>query len=251
LRGWAPSLIGDVVAAAGFDAVEWAVGPGQVLDTPERAVRELPPLMARHELDAVCVTVQGGAASLLDPLGLRPFLELAELLGAPYVRVFPPDFQRGSLADATARARSGLEEAVELARPHGVAILIEVCPGTVAPSTAQARALVGGCPAERAGVLYDPGNMVIEGHVSPRVAIAELGDRLRHVHVKNVAWRRQADGWRWRHAQLTRGLLDWGEILAELDRAGYPGLLALDHIAGRPTLAGVNRDAEILRRAVP
>jgi sugar phosphate isomerase/epimerase len=174
---------------------------------------------------------------------LRPFAALAAELGAPHVRVFAPELRdRG-------RARRGLETAAEIAAAHGVAVLVETAPGTTTPSTAQARALVEGLPPERVGVLYDPGNMVIEGHVDPRLALAELGPYLHHVHVKNIAWRRLNGVWRWRHAPLDAGLLDWPEILSALHRAGYRGRLSLDHLAGRPSPATLRRELGALRSA--
>ena len=79
--------------------------------------------------------MQGGAASLRAPARLRPFVALAAELGAPHVRVFAPALRdRG-------RARAGLEAAAGLAAEHGLAVLVETAPGTIAPSTAQARAL--------------------------------------------------------------------------------------------------------------
>jgi sugar phosphate isomerase/epimerase len=128
-----------------------------------------------------------------------------------------------------------------------VALLVETSPGTIAPSTAQARALVDGLPPEHVGVLYDPGNMAIEGHVAPTLAVDELGSYLHHVHVKNIAWRRLGGTWTWRHAALDAGFLDWGDVLSALRRAGYAGRLSLDHLGGRPSLALLRREVELLR----
>jgi sugar phosphate isomerase/epimerase len=92
--------------------------------------------------------------------------------------------------------------------------------------------------------------MVIEGHVDPRLAVQELGPYLRHVHVKNVAWRREGGAWRWRHAPLAEGLLDWGSIVPTLRRAGYTGRLSLDHLGGRPSAAVLRREVDVLRAFV-
>jgi sugar phosphate isomerase/epimerase len=87
------------------------------------------------------------------------------------VRIFAPAYRAG----ARERARDGLARAAELAAAHGVALVVETSPGTIAPSTAQARALVDGFPPEHVGVLYNPGNMAIEGHVDPALVLDELG----------------------------------------------------------------------------
>jgi sugar phosphate isomerase/epimerase len=231
LPGWDAPRVAQAALAAGLTAVEWGIGPGQAVELPGKA--------ALNDLGVVAagICVQGDAASLLEPEKLRPFAELAAEIGAPHVRVFAPAL--GERAD-------GLATAAKIAKEHGVTLLIETAPETIAPSTAQARALVDGFPPDEVGVLYDPGNMVIEGHVDPRLAIAELGPYLRHVHVKNVAWRREHGTWQWRHAELDAGLLDWNAILAALRQANYTGRLCLDHLGGKPSLATLRRELSVL-----
>jgi sugar phosphate isomerase/epimerase len=236
LPGWPAARVARAALDAGLTAVEWGAGPGQAVESPRRAAQSLRSL----GVVAAGVCVQGGVASLTAPSRLRPYAALAAELGAPHVRVFAPALRNRE------RALDGLAAAAEIARDEGVALLIETAPDTIVPSTSQARALVDGFPPELVGVLYDPGNMVIEGHVNPPLAIAELGPYLRHVHVKNVAWRRERGTWRWRHAALDTGLLDWDAIRAALRQAGYTGRLSLDHLGGTPSLATLRRELRTL-----
>jgi sugar phosphate isomerase/epimerase len=239
LPGWDSARVARAAADAGLSAVEWGVGPGQAVESPGKAAT-----LEELGVEAAGICVQGGIASLTAPSRLRPFAALAAALGAPHVRVFAPEYRDRR------RARDGLAAAAEIAEEYGVAVLVETSPGTISPSTAQARALVDGFPPERVGVLYDPGNMVIEGHVEPRLAVAEPGPYLRHVHVKNIAWRRRDGTWGWRHAPLADGMLDWEAIVAALRQAGYGGRLSLDHLGGRPSLALLRREVDVLRRLV-
>jgi sugar phosphate isomerase/epimerase len=234
LPGWDAPHVAEAALAAGLTAVEWGIGPGQAIESPDDATL--------NDLGVVAagICVQGGAASLSEPEKLRPFAGLAAETGAPHVRVFAPAL--GEPAD-------GLAAAAAIAKEHGVTRLIETAPETIAPSTAQARALVDAFSPDEVGVLYDPGNMVIEGHVDPRLAIAELGPYLRHVHVKNVAWRHEKGRWEWRHAALDAGLLDWGAILSALQQASYTGRLCLDHLGGEPSLATLRRELSVLARS--
>jgi sugar phosphate isomerase/epimerase len=233
LPGWDPPRVAQAALAAGLTAVEWGIGAGQAVESPRGAAAPLKNL----GVEAAGICVQDGSASLTTPAKLRPFAALAAEIGAPHVRVFAPTL--GERAD-------GLAAAAAIAREYGVMLLIENGPGTTAPSTAQARALVDAFPPDEVGVLYDPGNMVIEGHVDPRLALAELGPYLRHVHVKNVAWRREQGSWQWRHAPLDAGLLDWSAILAALRQANYTGRLCLDHLGGKPSLATLRRELSVL-----
>jgi sugar phosphate isomerase/epimerase len=231
LPGWDAPRVAHAALDAGLTAVEWGIGPGQAVESPGDAK------LTDLGVVAAGICVQGGAASLLEPEKLRPFAALAAEIGAPHVRVFAPALGERAADLATAAATT---------KEHGVALLVETAPETIAPSTAQARALVEGFPPTEVGVLYDPGNMVIEGHVDPRLAIAELGPYLRHVHVKNVAWHHEDGRWQWRHAALDAGLLDWPAIVAALDDAGYTGRLCLDHLGGESSLATLKRELSLL-----
>jgi sugar phosphate isomerase/epimerase len=92
--------------------------------------------------------------------------------------------------------------------------------------------------------------MVIEGYVAAPLALAQLGRHVRHVHVKNIGWSRRAGAWRWHHAALDTGILQWPAILDELGRAGYRGRLSIDHLGGRPTLALLRAESGRLRQLV-
>jgi sugar phosphate isomerase/epimerase len=248
LRGFPASVVADIAVGAGLEAVEWAVGPTQPVSDPAEA-GELVELSRERGLVVPCVTVQGADEALLDPESLRPYMRLAQGLESPYVRVFTPRYS-GALASELRRARNCLGQAAELAHDHGVALLIEVSPGTLAPSTLHARELLRGLGETDVGVLYDPGNMVIEGHIQPGLATAELGTLLKHLHVKNIEWLRDASGWRWRHAPLADGLLDWSRLAECLRQADYRGWLSLDHLPGEPSAESLTAELAALRAIV-
>jgi sugar phosphate isomerase/epimerase len=127
-----------------------------------------------------------------------------------------------------------------------VGVLVETAPGTLAPSGSLALALVGHHPPGRAGVLYDPGNTVIEGWVAPALGLARLGRHLRHVHVKNIGWSRRGGAWRWGYEKIDGGMVDWAATLRALAAARYRGRLSIDHLSGRPTPALLRAESERL-----
>jgi sugar phosphate isomerase/epimerase len=92
--------------------------------------------------------------------------------------------------------------------------------------------------------------MIIEGHLAPAVAVARLGPYLRHVHVKNIAWGRRGEVWQWRHASLSRGILDWRSIVHELAAADYPGLFSIDHLGGEASARKLGAESAFLRELV-
>jgi sugar phosphate isomerase/epimerase len=249
LPGWSPGHVVDVALSLGLAAVEWASGRGQAIERAEAGprVREL---CERAGLRSGGLAVQDPEVTLATPGRAARHVALAAALGAPHVRLLAPTYHGGSLAREQERVRAGLARLVELAAPKGVAVLVETSPTTLAPAPELAVALVEGESPERAGVLYDPGNMVIEGHLAPAVAIARLGPYLRHVHVKNIAWARRGDAWQWRHAGLAAGILDWRSIVHELAAAHYPGLFSIDHLGGEASARKLGSESAFLRDLV-
>ena len=103
----------------------------------------------------------------------------------------------------------------------------------------------------------DPANLVLAG-MDPVVFVAELGDRIAHVHAKDAErvphrvarsgllahgdWRRRDRGFRFRVPGW--GELSFKRIISELQLAGYTGVLAVEH--EDPTMSQI----EGLRQAV-
>lgn len=92
------------------------------------------------------------------------------------------------------------------------------------------------------GFNFDPANLVLAG-MDPVVFVAELGERILHVHAKDAelvshqagrsgllahgAWDRRDRGFRFRVPGW--GDLDWKRLISELRQAGYDGVLAVEH----------------------
>jgi sugar phosphate isomerase/epimerase len=246
LPGWSASQVIEVALSLGFPAVEWGCGPGHAIERPEIGA-ELGQLCERAGLRSGGLSVQDPEVTLATPRTAAPHVALAVALGAPHVRLLAPPYRGGSLQREQQRVRSGLDFLVDLAAPSGIAVLVETSPMTLAPAPEFAAALVEQHPPEHAGVLYDPGNMAVEGHLTPALAIARLGGYLRHVHVKNIAWSHRGEAWHWRHASLANGMLDWRAILDRLALAGYEGTFSIDHLGGTATRARLSAESSYLR----
>jgi sugar phosphate isomerase/epimerase len=249
LPGWRPDQVVALAASLGFSKVEWASGPGHAIEDPAKGPK-LRDLCDRAGLYSAGLSVQDPEVTFETPEAAAPHIALAIALGAPQVRLLAPPYRGGSLKLEQKRTRAGLDRLVELAAPAGLAVLVETSPTTLAPAPELAATLVEQQAPERAGVLYDPGNMAIEGYLAPALAIARLGPYLRHVHVKNIAWRRSGDAWCWRHAPLARGVLDWRSIVHGLAAARYRGLFSIDHLGGQASALKLHSESAFLRRLV-
>jgi len=243
LPGWSAERVLATARELGFGAVEWGVGPGQAVEDPDRAA-QLAERCRAQGVRTVGVSVQDPAVRLTASIRTTAaHLRLATTLGAGYVRLFAEPHRGGGLAAQQRRHRHALDRLVERAAGDRVRVLVETSPDTLAASPELAMALVAHQPAKLAGVLYDPGNMVIEGELGAGITVGLLGRHLAHVHVKNIRWTRVAGAWQWRYAPLDDGRVSWPEVIERLRAARYAGWYSLDHLPGRPTAAALRRQS--------
>lgn len=150
---------------------------------------------------------------------LADALRRAELLGAPYVRIFTfyrdgdPDPRHA--ADVASEVLDGLTGRIPL--------LVETGTRTNSPTMRHTVEFLDALGDDALGILWDPGNTVFSGwDPSPYPEDYAIGrDRIRHVHVKDP------DG-QAGYVRLGDGDLPWPEILATLAHDGYAGWLSLE-----------------------
>ncbi|MEU1484568.1 sugar phosphate isomerase/epimerase family protein [Streptomyces sp. NPDC005752] len=144
----------------------------------------------------------------------------AELLGAPFVRVFtfyregPPN-PRGAAAVA--------REVLDGVPTDRVPLLVETGMRTNSPTMRHTLEFLDHLGDDRLGVLWDPGNSVFSGwDPAPFPQDYALGrERIRHVHVKDPAGRTA-------YVRLGDGCLPWPAILGRLGDDGYKGWVSLE-----------------------
>jgi sugar phosphate isomerase/epimerase len=137
-----------------------------------------------------------------------------------------------------------------------VKALLEIHHETLVPSASAARRFLEGFDPEWVGAIYDPGNMVWEGHEQYRLGLETLGPYLAHVHAKNAAWRqsgRRADGslaWQAEWAPLDVGIVDLGGLFTTLRHVGYGDWVSVeDFSTERPLLERARDNLRSLQRA--
>jgi sugar phosphate isomerase/epimerase len=251
-----------LAAQAGYAGIEWRVSaeassPGPAhFRTNNRCT--VPPTAA-----AVRAVRTRCAEAGLRIIGLNPYLEpddlagleemmrLAAIAGAANLRLRAPRMGDAGFHRLVAVATEYFTAAAELARRYEVKALLEMHQGTVCPSASLAVRVVGDLPAEHVGVIYDAGNVVLEGSEDPRMALQILGPHLAHVHLKNAAFARPAGGgvWRPEWTPLDDGVLDVPRILSLLADAGYEGWISVEDLStDRPPADALRFNAAFLRR---
>src|SRR5215213_1627557 len=210
LPEWTPEEAARNLAELGYDGVEW-----RIADDPPRAtpgfwqgnrctfplstfVEDAPRIRALSEAAGLEIPAIASYVQAADVENVQRVLRGTAALGTPIARIQVPRYEgQAGYVELWERARRDYQEVARLARAHGAKALVEIHHETIVPSASAARRFLDGFDPESVGAIYDPGNMVWEGHEQYRLGLETLGPYLAHVHAKNSAWRqtgRRADG---------------------------------------------------------
>lgn len=249
-----PELTPEELAAAarkaGIQGIEW-----RYKETPADVMNETPSFWGYNRST---ISPSGGETELnrfkqaaanhgLTTLSVTPYLQTGDLvnteqvlkaasyLGAPYIRLGVPGYDRSkSFNNLFEQARDYLKASEALCKQYGVKGLIEIHHGTIAASASGARRLCEGLDPDCIGVLFDPGNSVYEGFENYRMALEILGPYLAHVHVKNAGWKvtgKAEDGtaiWQCGWEGIKEGMVPWRQVIEDLIAVGYDGFLGIE-----------------------
>ncbi len=114
----------------------------------------------------------------------RRFIDLAETLRVPYVRVFGNKYVQGVPRDMMlAHIARGLRDLGDYARPKGVTVLIESHGDfTDSPSLL---ALLQQAASPAVALLWDAHHTFVSGKEQPEDTVRQLGRYIRHTHLKD------------------------------------------------------------------
>ena len=228
---WNWQQILDFASAHGFSAIELRGLMGQ-LDLP--SLPEFAPdkisdrraELSRHNLKIACVSssaemhhADASRAKQLDDA--RRFIDLAQALGAPNVRVFGNKLEEPK-ADTIARIAAGMRELAEYAGPKNVTVILE-SHGDFTNSTVLKEILTK-ANSPHAALLWDAHHTFVDGHEDPEFTFHELGQWIRHTHLKDS---KVVNGER--HYVLTgRGDVPVRRQMEVLSKAGYKGYFCFE-----------------------
>lgn len=239
---------------AGYDGVEWRFKEtpaekkeekvsfwGNNLctlspDITDEEINEILQLTKEHGIENAALTPY---LSALDLKETERALEVAQKLGASSMRVGVPRYNRTeNYHDLFEKGKRYLKEVEQMCKEYGVKGLVETHQNTIAPSAGLAYRLVQDFNPDHIGVLFDPGNMVIEGYEAHRMGMELLGSYLAHVHVKNASWKvidKEEDGtqnWKAGWDALAKGIVDWRQFFEDLHSVGYDGYVGFEDFSG-------------------
>jgi sugar phosphate isomerase/epimerase len=162
---------------------------------------------------------------------VKQWVEVAERLGAPMVRVFA-GWPEGAAAERWADMIAALREAAAFAQAAGVRLALENEAGFT-PSVAEHLRILDEVGSPALGLLLDTGN-----YPAGWPSVEQAASRAAHVHAK--FWNVGPGG--------EEPTMDYPELLARLRRAGYPGWITFEYEAAEPEMTGLPRAFAYLRR---
>jgi Sugar phosphate isomerases/epimerases len=190
---WPFAQILDFAAANGFSAVEIRCILGD-LDLPNRPefapdqIAATKKAIASHGLN---ISDLGSSSEMhhTDPdkrakslADAKRFIELAERLEAPYVRIYGNKLE-GPQDECIRRVAAGMRELAIYAKLHNVTVIIE-SHGDFVTSPILKQVLTQ-ADHPNAALLWDAHHTFVSGHEEPEVTVRELGSSIKHTHLKD------------------------------------------------------------------
>ena len=192
---WTWPQILDFAAAHGYVAVELRglLSTMDLSQVPELAPGRLDEAKRQLGAHGLSISDLGASAQMheMDPAKRtaqlaegRRFIDLAQALGAPYVRVFGNNYVKDvPRADMLAHIAGGLRELGDYARPKGVTVLIESHGDfTDSPSLLE---ILGQVDSPAVQLLWDAHHTFVAGKEQPEDTVRQLGRYIRHTHLKD------------------------------------------------------------------
>jgi sugar phosphate isomerase/epimerase len=251
--------ISKTLSKAGYTGVELRVhNDGRNVtpeDVPHRA-REIKKICDDNNLRIPDLATY---VPLNDPGLMNRVITGAVGLSCKQVRFQVPVYDgKTGYNDIFNKTRDDLAQVEQLAKTADIKILLELHFGSIIPSVSSAIRLVSGYDPEHIGIIFDPGNMIFEGMENWRMGIEILGKYLAHVHVKNGYWEKAAGKWNIHWSRLDEGLVNWSQLVSDLNQTGYDGYLSVEDFRAVPDtdkiiedyefLVGLTKQNEFLRR---
>lgn len=244
----------EAAATVGYDGIEIMAYGTNHLDancTPQQA-REIKKIGADHNVAiALLYTSLGGNVLAGDKpqaeglAGLQRFLAIGDEMSCKTLKVTAGRLKPGAYQDGEARSVAAwLARACDLAAKHSARIVTEIHFGQYCETAAMARRMIDLVERPNFGIIHDAGNMHIVGDSYGEDCVRRLGDRIFHVHVKDMVKAAAADklahdypAGRFKRAPLNEGDVDHLSLFRGLKKLGYSGYLSCEASGGDDPLA--------------
>ena len=239
----------------GYDGIEIMVGFGadhlDVRCTPQRAAA-IERMACDNGLEICLIyTTLGGNALVgekqrsagLD--NVERFLEIGDRTSCKLLKVTAGRLRNSAFRDDEARLiATWLGKACDRAAKHESRIVAEIHFGQYCETVEMARKMIDLVDRPNFGVIHDAGNLHITGDVYGEDSVKRLGNRIFHVHIKDMVSAAADDqaahdypAGRFKRALLNQGDVQHLALLRGLKKSGYGGYLSCEASGGDDPVA--------------
>jgi sugar phosphate isomerase/epimerase len=153
----------------------------------------------------------------------KRFIDLANKLSCPYIRVFPNNFQKDQTKIQTMELiAKGLLELGEYAKGSNVIVLMETHGDLL--YTDDLAQLMNMAAHKNVGLVWDMTNMWVKTKESPAYAYVKLKKYIHHTHIKNA----RLEGDKIIYTRLAQGEVPIFEMIDTLNKGGYKGYYSFE-----------------------
>ncbi len=243
-RKLTPDQYIELIAAAGYRGIEWGIADSYAL-TPGMAERDGQRL-ERLGRDCGLETVAVASGALAhDMESVQRMLDIAAIFHTPALRIGLRAYDpQKTYADQIKQCAEDFAGALHITVSYKIKLVLEIHFGSLLPSPSLAQRFISQFKPAAAGLIFDPGNMVVEGCEPWPVSVELLGPYLDHVHVKNLRWTwtnldwkehpTPHKHWQWQLSALDKGQVNWQQVIMALRQVNYCGWLMLEDFSTRP-----------------
>jgi sugar phosphate isomerase/epimerase len=211
----------------GLDGVDLAVRPGYPV-RPDNVAAALPEAVKVLKDAGLVVGLVTAETSLTDAAsGLaRALFESCGKAGVPAIKIgyFP---YVGSFDDALKAARTKMTAFAKLGADTGVKACYHTHSGNMIGNNAAAlRLLLTDIDPHHAGAIVDTGHTAVNGGPI-RLELDTVRSWLSLVSIKDMAWDRAADGWKYHVVPAGEGIVRWKDVGAAVKDVKFNGTISL------------------------
>lgn len=256
LSAFADEISPDLAAAVrvlkevGLTAMELRGFDGtNVMKLSDEQVSSARKLLKREGVSVAAIASPIGKVQVTDALEpqtgqMKRALELAEIFGAPAIRIFSFYLPRGDDPKKWRKeAVDRVGKLVKQADGSGVTVVLENEEGLYGDTIERCVELLGAVKAKHFKLAFDPCNLVIVGPKPYTESFALASKHLGYVHVKD--WIRETK----EMVPAGKGDAEWPAVAAGLKRTGYEGVVALEpHLSAAGQFSGFS-GPDLFRKA--
>jgi sugar phosphate isomerase/epimerase len=245
-----PEELADEMVRLGYQGVEWRIADTSRLNPAQPWHASTNNRCTIAPTSAAVQRIQDHCQALgLNIFGLSPYLkigdlehglrliDLAAIASQARLRIWAPGYTHERYPEAYGRMRRFLDQLLPRAETQGVQLALEVHQRTICSSPSLAMRVAEHYPAQHLGIIYDMGNLAIEGREDVQMSLDLMGAHLTHVQVKNVAYKPQApgQGWSWEWCPPDAGVLPLQTMLQTLRDSGFNDWVSVEDFSDSHT----------------